>query len=360
MTTELQTAAPIRKELTLRCPRAHAFDVFTNRLNDWWPSTSHSIGGNAVSRVDLEGRMGGRVYETRRDGATFDWGKVVRWEPPNVVAFTWHPGADASRATTVTVSFDEVDDETVVRLEHVGWAVHGDDAEAKRETYDNGWTGVLELLGALVNSGGSMVQKARLPLVALTGGALTLFLFRMMAALIAMSNTAWLDHRDQDPIEFVQVAKESDPEVIKRTLPDRIEPTRPPEPPTVDPTEKVDPTDGAVFVPAPTISGGIEIGGPLRPGVPVDDGDEAPFVRVEPIYPAAAAERGIQGWVVVRFDVTTTGATQNVQVVDASPKRVFDRATIRAVSRWKYHPKVIDGKRQVKRGVKVKLTFRLQ
>lgn len=60
-------------------------------------------------------------------------------------------------------------------------------------------------------------------------------------------------------------------------------------------------------------------------------------------YPTRAITRGIEGWVDVRYDIDTTGATFNIKILDASPSGYFERAATNAVRRWKYQP-FIDSK----------------
>ena len=78
----------------------------------------------------------------------------------------------------------------------------------------------------------------------------------------------------------------------------------------------------------------------------------------KPQYPIRASERGIEGWVVLEFTITETGTVRNPKVMDAKPKRIFDRAAIQAIRKWKYRPRVIDGV-AVERTEEVKLTFDL-
>ncbi len=361
MTTNPAPAEPVRKELRLRCSRDHAFDVFARRINEWWPSASHSVGGVEVARVDIEGRVGGRVFETRHDGEELMWGQVVCWEPPQKLAFTWHPGAAASQATTVTVTFEEDDVETRVCLEHVGWAVYGAGAAAKRDDYDSGWSKVLDVLIGVVNSGGATMTRAvRLPMVALTSGALTLVLFRLMAALIAVGNTAWIMTKSHAPHEVGRIQPSTPEPPPRPTLPERHAPQRPPATPRTIPTSPWAPSVRAVGVKTPSIDEGVAFDGPIRPRIPLQNGDEAPIARVEPVYPRVAAEQGVEGWVVVRFDVSASGATRDVRVVESNPKRVFDRAAARAVSRWKYRPCTVEGQPRIKRDLQVRLVFKIR
>lgn len=95
--------------------------------------------------------------------------------------------------------------------------------------------------------------------------------------------------------------------------------------------------------------GGIEVDLP-QIDVDVDVGGIAiareltPLVRFPPEYPMRARSRRIEGYVVVQFTVTETGAVAEPEVVQADPPGVFDRAAVRAVLRWKYQPQMVGGK----------------
>jgi periplasmic protein TonB len=91
----------------------------------------------------------------------------------------------------------------------------------------------------------------------------------------------------------------------------------------------------------------------------IENNNVLPMVRVNPVYPQVAASKGIEGFVDVIFDVTETGSTQNVQVVYAEPERIFNAAVIRAVSRWKYKPKMEDGVAVRMQGVRDRIRFKL-
>ena len=67
-----------------------------------------------------------------------------------MLGFTWHPGQGDERASQVTVSFEDQDGKTLVRLEHSGWEVFGEHAQAARDEYDHGWPVVLDRYAAAV------------------------------------------------------------------------------------------------------------------------------------------------------------------------------------------------------------------
>jgi protein TonB len=77
--------------------------------------------------------------------------------------------------------------------------------------------------------------------------------------------------------------------------------------------------------------------------VGINDTEMLPIVTVPPQYPNRALSRGIEGWCLVMFTVTETGTVINPVVVDADPPDIFDNASVRAVTRFKYNPRVEDG-----------------
>jgi periplasmic protein TonB len=89
------------------------------------------------------------------------------------------------------------------------------------------------------------------------------------------------------------------------------------------------------------------------------DGEYLPIVRVEPIYPTRAASRGIEGHVIVEFTVTSNGSVRDPMIIEAEPSTIFNRAAERAVLKWKFKPRVVDGVPVEVPGVQTQLTFKL-
>jgi protein TonB len=94
-------------------------------------------------------------------------------------------------------------------------------------------------------------------------------------------------------------------------------------------------------------------------GLAIRDGEATPIVRINPRYPPAAARDGVEGWVRLRFTIDPSGGVTDVEVIDSNPRRIFDQEARRALLRWKYKPKVVDGKAVSQPGQTVQLDFNL-
>ena len=129
----------------------------------------------------------------------------------------------------------------------------------------------------------------------------------------------------------------------------------PPPPPTIErivstkPTESITTVDGAipVFVPPKLDSQVFTIA--------VSDRDAQPLVRIPPNMPPRAEKSGHCN---VRFDVSPDGAPFNVSATYCTQK-LFENATVKSVQKWKYNPKIINGRNVARVGVENKVTYRL-
>ena len=68
-----------------------------------------------------------------------------------------------------------------------------------------------------------------------------------------------------------------------------------------------------------------------------------PLVKVPPVYPMKASRRGIQGWVTVEFTVNIAGLVEDIRILDAKPKGIFDASVIKCVSQWTFKPGTVEG-----------------
>ena len=89
-----------------------------------------------------------------------------------------------------------------------------------------------------------------------------------------------------------------------------------------------------------------------------EEGDIIPIVVIRPMYPRDALMEGLEGWVDVEFIITETGTVKDPRVVAANPPRVFNREALRAILKWKFKPRVVDGQ-AVERPAQQRIEFNL-
>jgi len=202
----------------------------------------------------------------------------------------------------------------------------------------------------------------RYPVAALLAVVTTVAVFLFMQRLVALGEAALVERPIRGAIEFVRLKNESVTQKKERTLPTRPTQLDQPPAPKVELPSVTAPSGQtiAVAAPAPEI-GEIDLAAQkLELGAPPSDAEAVPIVRIEPLYPRDAAQRGIEGWVVVVFDIDPTGAVVGARVLESEPRRVFDQAALSAVRKWKYKAGIADGQRYVTKGVRVRLAFRLE
>lgn len=90
----------------------------------------------------------------------------------------------------------------------------------------------------------------------------------------------------------------------------------------------------------------------------VSEADLVVLKRVAPDYPRRAAMAGIEGTVTMRFTINSDGSVSDVSVVEANPRRVFDRAAVAAIAQWEFEPFRVDGDR-VAREASMTIDFQL-
>lgn len=189
------------------------------------------------------------------------------------------------------------------------------------------------------------------------GSLVTLSLLFIMHLLIEFGESALSTPRDRHTLEFVRIKRNENLNT------EDITPEKPPKPPEVPPDippqdmDNIDPNALTINIAPPTVASNVDIGGP---GVMnIAEGDYLPIVRVAPIYPARALSRGVEGYVDMSFTVTATGTVKDA-VVMFSTSSLFDRAATRAVLKFKYKPRVVDGQPVEVVGVKTRITFKIE
>lgn len=192
----------------------------------------------------------------------------------------------------------------------------------------------------------------------LLGAAVTFVLFVFMAYLISSS-----DRSKEEPQENIIVEINTTPPKTNAQQRNRVPPPPPP-PPKVPPKpqapepEPSNATQGGITFNAPGLNLSSSIDGLAAPGAGfMRDGEATPIVRINPKYPPQASRDGIEGWVKLSFTINEIGGVEDVEVIDAEPRRIFDREAKRALRKWKYRAKVVDGKPQRQEGLTVQLDF---
>jgi len=189
------------------------------------------------------------------------------------------------------------------------------------------------------------------------GVAVTLGLLFTMQLLIVTGQAALTEPRERYLLEFVRVRRNENINT------DDFTPEKPPKPPEVPPEvppqdfDNVDPNAPTINVPPPTVAQSVDIGGPG--GMNIAEGDYLPIVRVAPVYPARALSRGLEGYVDLEFYVTAAGTVRD-PAVTFSTSSLFERAALRAVLKFKYKPRVVDGVPVEVPGVKTRITFKIE
>ena len=188
----------------------------------------------------------------------------------------------------------------------------------------------------------------------LIGGVVTFALLWLMRSVIANPDAATDSGIKGVVVDFVKVQEDQEVQ-IKQLKP------KPPPPPDQPPPNMPKPTFDS------DVSTGVEIGAvdvnvdvTIEGGGFSHDGEYLPIVKVAPIYPRRAQTRGIEGFVLLEFVVTATGAVRDPVVVEAEPPGIFDRAAINAALKFKYKPKVVNGAPIEVAGVRNLIKFELQ
>lgn len=188
----------------------------------------------------------------------------------------------------------------------------------------------------------------------LVGGVLALFISAMLFALMdfLISGETELEKPDgsRSYLNFIRIDPvQDDVQTKDRRLP---EPPPPPDAPpeTPDFSADMDMVSADLSMGMPTIGVPVNDGGgpylgtlQAGQGLAGFDTDVIPVVQVAPQYPRAAKQSGLEGWVTMEVLIRPDGTVSNAKVMESDPPRIFDRAAISAMRKWKFRPKIVDG-----------------
>jgi protein TonB len=192
--------------------------------------------------------------------------------------------------------------------------------------------------------------------VAFTSGIVVTFaLLWLMQFLIATGKDVLTDKDKFSLIDFIRVRQEElvDTKDRKPPKPPKVE-DRPPDMPPPD-LDKMDANTPQVNLARIDVGVSMNIEG----GDFAVDGEYLPIVRVEPMYPRRAQSRGIEGYCDMEFTVTRTGEVTSAVATTCS-NSVFESNSVKAVLKWKYKPRVVDGEPIDSPGVQTRLTYQFE
>lgn len=175
----------------------------------------------------------------------------------------------------------------------------------------------------------------------------TFFLFVFMSYLI-QSNTRNLSQEKSPVLEFSIVEPDEKDRVKDRRPPKKPQPPKQPPPPqAAEVKDKSKPTRNMVNLDLPKMDLGIDGSGMYLGNVGTDDGmgdgDAIPTLMFRPAYPRQALMDGTSGFVRLRFTVQSDGTPRDAVIVESNPRRLFNKSALRAIYKWKFRPRKVDG-----------------
>ena len=153
--------AVVRRQIVVDAPVERAFAAFVERFGDFKPK-EHNMLGAEIVETRFEPRVGGHIYDRGADGSECRWARVLAYEPPDRVVFSWDIGvqwqleADEANTSEVEVRFvAESPERTRLELEHRHLDRHGPGWEGVSDgvAHDEGWPLYLERFAALLPAG---------------------------------------------------------------------------------------------------------------------------------------------------------------------------------------------------------------
>lgn len=190
----------------------------------------------------------------------------------------------------------------------------------------------------------------RLAISSLLGVAVAIALFLIMQGLISGGGDVNRDRENVLRLDFIQINQDELENLRQRRRPPEPEPPKePPPPPKIEIQNQDRPQRNMLKIDMPRINVGFASGagpylGNWSSGNPTAEGDVIPIVRIEPQYPREALIEGIGGWVEIEFTIEADGSVSSPKIIDSQPRRMFDRNAIRAIYKWKFKPRIVNGK----------------
>ena len=153
--------------------------------------------------------------------------------------------------------------------------------------------------------------------------------------------------------KFVHV---SEPDKLNTIAPPPKPPKVQDQPDTPEPEVEPEPVVNNIDI---KLTAGLSINKSNKLGLAPGDGEYLPIVKIAPVYPSRAAERCLEGYVIVGFTVTTNGSVRDPYIVESSSS-IFNGSAKRAAVKFKYKPRTVDGVPVEVPNVKNKITYEME
>lgn len=193
------------------------------------------------------------------------------------------------------------------------------------------------------------MQVSRITIAAIVAAAVTFSLFLLMQMMITSGSDRRIEAEVISGIHFGPVDIPDEIAIRSRRKPPRRPPPKtPPPPPRMQVSRSEQPVQDVPRIDIPVLDvplagqAGMFIGN-FQQIDQAAEGDVVPVVVIRPMYPRDAAMSGTQGWVKLEFTITETGTVKDPSVIEATPPRIFNREAIRAILKWKFKPRVVNG-----------------
>lgn len=184
----------------------------------------------------------------------------------------------------------------------------------------------------------------------------------LMSLLIKDDKPTVVDEPPVVTIDTVTLPKEEpipEPAKVEPPKPPAIEPTPEPSGELIE-TSEIDSVIEEWSSVDPAVETSLPRGFGELPQMALTQESEAmPLYRTQPNYPIPAQQKGLEGWVLLKYDDDTSGTLSNIAVLNSEPKRIFDREAVRALKKWKFKPAMTNGMPIASAGQTVKIEFNM-
>ena len=222
----------------------------------------------------------------------------------------------------------------------------------------------------------NLLNASRIPSFILVALILNIAIFILIQQLVSKEQAFDFKLTSVNLVDFIRVEQKPEPPKPEEEIKDIEQPLLEQEPPPPDiPQPQIDrPQTMEMNLALPEIDIPLSLSGtpylgdfakstnakPIgKPARPKIDTSVVPTLRIPPVYPPRALRSGIEGVVTVEFTIAVDGSVKDPVIVKAKPPKIFDRAVLTAIGKWKFNPDIVDGQAVEKRA-RQDIKFKLQ